>query len=250
MRLSKRTSAFLVMLVLGSVVALGGVNCWTELGPNGGQIFALAGRSPKHQHALGRNDPGRVQATDAGLHWANVFALGGRFAMAIAVHPTAEGTVFVVDRFGLPWRTTDGGTTWTQSSGRALLAFDQQRGTDRLQTGRSVGDVPGPTRGLYRSTDSGSSWGQVKAGASDLVLDPHTPLTLWVLSGGTVSTSTDGGSTWQPLTAGLPSVNWQAAILVADPMSPETAMYAVASEDGGYHLCDIQVRQWGSDVDQ
>ena len=84
----------------------------------------------------------------------------------------------------------------------------------------------GGERGVYESTDGGSTWTQVLAGdndttgAVDLAIDPSNPNRVFAAMwdhlrepdlrtyggvGSGVYRSTDGGSTWQRLTNGLPA---------------------------------------------
>src|ERR1051326_6602708 len=85
---------------------------------------------------------------------------------------------------------------------------------------------PNEERGVYRSTDGGTSWKKVlfkdeNTGASDVAIDPSNPnivyACLWEVregpwedrniisgSGGGLFKSTDGGKTWKQITNGLP----------------------------------------------
>ncbi|MGE5357635.1 MAG: WD40/YVTN/BNR-like repeat-containing protein, partial [Bacteroidales bacterium] len=102
------------------------------------------------------------------------------------------------------------------------------RDPDRLFVA-ALGHPYGPTaeRGVFRSTDGGKTFQKVLykdeyTSANDVRIDPADPNTvyaaLWVqqqryieggsfdTGGGGVFKSSDGGSTWKPLTQGLPSV--------------------------------------------
>lgn len=232
-RTSKLFCAILIAGFATAASALGGVNNWTRVGPDGGQVYALA-IDPLAPTTLWAGTPAGVfKSTDAGGHWANVFTMSGLLAFAVVVHPTIEGTVFAVERTGRPWKTSDGGTTWTPSDGGL-----SPHGAYSAQIVFKPGDpsVVYLVRagGLFRSTDGGSNWtavGSWSYGAGSLVVDPKTPANLWIQNGGQIQESTDGGDTWSASSSGLPAGGVVA--LAADPMSPETAMYAVASPDGG-----------------
>src|SRR5205807_1253573 len=111
-------------------------------------------------------------------------------------------------------------------------------------------------RGIYRSLDGGVTWQRVlyrdqDAGGSAVAIDPSRPdivyAALWQSrlgpwedknefqgTGGGLFKSTDGGTTWKPLTAGLPSNLVQVNIAIA-PSAPQR-LYAAAgtSEPGDY----------------
>ena len=100
---------------------------------------------------------------------------------------------------------------------------------------------PNEERGIYRSTDGGQNWQKVlskdeNTGGSDVEIDPSNPdvvyASLWEVrqgpwedgnefngTGGGLFKSTDGGSTWNPLTNGLPKnlVQIYVAIAPSDP---------------------------------
>jgi len=114
---------------------------------------------------------------------------------------------------------------------------------------------PGGQRGVYQSTDGGSTWRQVLAGdnnttgAVDLAIDPTNPnrvfASMWdhlrepdlrtyggVGSG--VYRSTDGGTTWQRLTNGLPPPSatiGRIGVAVA-PSNPQR-VFAIVVQTGG-----------------
>ncbi|MBV9145268.1 MAG: hypothetical protein JO065_05085, partial [Acidobacteria bacterium] len=111
---------------------------------------------------------------------------------------------------------------------------------------------PNAERGVFRSTDAGHTWRKVlyiddKTGASDLVMDPSNPMILyagmwqaqrypWMMaSGGTTSgiyRSTDGGETWQKLSAGLPRPPVGRIGLAVAPSNPKHVYALVESKDG------------------
>src|SRR5262249_34058955 len=85
--------------------------------------------------------------------------------------------------------------------------------------------------GVFRSADAGMSWTDTGlAGCvSAIVIDPKTPSTLYASSGDPrtgVVKSTDGGTNWTAVNAGLPaSTSWTPIALAIDPQTPST-LYA------------------------
>jgi photosystem II stability/assembly factor-like uncharacterized protein len=131
------------------------------------------------------------------------------------------------------YKSTDGGTTWknmglkdTQHIGRIVI---HPTNPDIVYVA-ALGHLWGPSkeRGLYKTTDGGFSWHQVKfinqdTGFIDLVMDPSDPETLYAAAyqvrrdafsggnpivqhgpGGGLYKTGDGGKSWQKMTEGLP----------------------------------------------
>jgi len=114
--------------------------------------------------------------------------------------------------------------------------------------------VIGKTRGLYKSSDSGSSWQRLDALNADVtavVVDPQDPSTVYVATNGgegSVFKTTDRGTTWQKENAGL---RWRVkthtgkwirtampiTALAIDPASP-TTLYAATGPRGVFRSTD------------
>jgi hypothetical protein len=124
--------------------------------------------------------------------------------------------------------STDGGATWTlQNAGGAFtgrtvskIAIDPSDPTGNTVYAAVAAFAAGGTRGntgIWKSTDGGATWTNTTAAApnnlsttdewSDVVIDPHTPTTLYAAegsfrtdngfgAGNGVYKSTDGGTTW------------------------------------------------------
>jgi photosystem II stability/assembly factor-like uncharacterized protein len=128
------------------------------------------------------------------------------------------------------YRTTDGGRTW------AHLGLDGTHAIAKVRLHPSDPNVAyvaalgnlwkaTPDRGVYKTTDGGRTWTKslyvdTLTGATDLVMDPGDPNTLyaamyqrlrtpWGFNGGGPGSgiwkTTDGGTTWRPLTNGIPA---------------------------------------------
>ncbi len=190
---------------------------------------------------VGSAGGGIWKTTNAGATLDPVFDDHTQSIGAIAVAPSDPQTVYVGT--GEPWprnsvsigegmyRSTDGGRRWEAiglpASERiaAIVVHPQDPQTVFVA---ALGPLwsDGEERGVYRSTDGGANWERVlyidaSTGAADLSLDPNDPDVLFASMwshrrtpysfdsgfGGTsgLYRSTDGGSTWSPLTEGLPA---------------------------------------------
>ena len=162
---------------------------------------------------------------------------------AIAVAPSDPNTIYVGSGEGLQrpdlavgdgmYKSTDGGKSWTHLGLRdaqqiAAIVVDPKDAA-RLYVA-ALGHPYGPNaeRGIFRSSDGGKTFEKVlykdeNTGGADLVMDPSNSQTLYAalwagrvapwevrsgasinLAGSGLYKSADGGSTWNPLTKGLP----------------------------------------------
>jgi len=127
------------------------------------------------------------------------------------------------------YKSTDGGATWTnmglRNTARIARIVVDPTNSDIVYVA-SPGHLWGPNseRGLFKTVDGGKTWSTIlsrdeNTGAVDVALDPNDPRTLYAalyqhrrtpfgyVGGGPGSglyKSTDAGTTWAPLTAGLP----------------------------------------------
>jgi len=112
---------------------------------------------------------GLLKSTDNGSTWKlwEKTIFGGRGAHAFLVSPTdanvvvaAVDTLFNSDASYGIYRTTDGGTTWTQKlshSASDLVSVP----TDFTRQYAAIGELGYVSNSLYRSTDSGQNWQRI-----------------------------------------------------------------------------------------
>jgi photosystem II stability/assembly factor-like uncharacterized protein len=239
---------------------------WRMLGPfRGGRVDAVTGVPGRpNEFYFGSVNGGVWKSIDAGRVWKPVFD-GQPVASigAIAVAPSAPDTVYVGsgestlrDSMGYGngvYKTTDAGATWshlgladTQHIGR--IAVDPRN--PNVVFVAAIGHLyaPNAERGVFRSRDGGRSWQKVlykneNVGAVDVVIDPtnsnvvyaglwNTRRPPWYTyapsngPGGGIYKSTDGGSTWTQLTAGLPKEGIGRTGIAVAPSNPRR-VYAV-----------------------
>jgi len=218
---------------------------WRSIGPlRAGRCRALAGVPGRRNLFYAGFDNGGVwRTTDYGSTWVPIFddqPTGSIGAIAVAL--SDPNIIYVGSGAGIirpdlstgdgMYKSSDAGETWTHLGLRdtqmiADIAVDP--GTpDRLfvaALGHPYG--PNPERGIFRSTDGGRTWDKVLyrdeyTSGNSVLLDPSDPKTVYATlwqqqqafregaefggAGNGIYKSTDGGSTWRPLTQGLPNV--------------------------------------------
>ena len=249
MRMMKR-AAFLGVLLWGGAVgaAYAGVNTWTNLGPEGGTILALA-IDPQTPSTLYVGTNGGVfKSTDGGVNWGPANSgLPGSPIQALAVDPQTPSTLYAGSRFSGVLKSTDGGGNWSAVNtdltdfNVLALAIDPQT-PFTLYAGTDGG-------GVFKTTDGGGNWGPgVTIGKADIVrviaIDPQTPSTLYAyfesapgllgaIAG--IFKSTDGGANWSPASSGLLGLPAQG--LAIDPQTPST-LYAGTQVHGVFKSTD------------
>jgi len=260
---------------------------WRLAGPfRGGRTVGAAGIAERpNVFYIGVNNGGVWKTTDYGRTWTPIFddqptqSIG-----AVAVAPSDPNVVYVGSGEGLQrpdlsvgdgiYKSRDAGKTWEHLGLRearqigAILV--DPANADRVFVA-ALGHPYGPNeeRGVFRSTDGGRTFQKVlykdeNTGAIDLAFDPSNAQTmyavLWAARQGPweynnayagptsgLFKSTDGGTTWQPLTRGLPSAadglgRIGIGIAPSDPMR----MYAwvTARSESGIYRSDDAGASW------
>jgi photosystem II stability/assembly factor-like uncharacterized protein len=247
---------------------------WRMIGPfRGGRTVAVSGvPGQPNVFYMAPNNGGVWKSTDYGRVWTPIFddqPTGSIGALAVA--PSDPTVLYVGSGEGLQrpdlsvgdgvYKSTDAGKTWRHlglADGRQIAAIlvDPQdaRRVFVAVLGHPYG--PNPERGVFRSTDGGASWQKVlykdeDTGAVDLAFDPADPRkvysVLWAARqgpweydneyqgpGSGLFVSSDGGSTWRPLTKGLPlPADGLGRIGIAVAASDSKRMYATVEVKGG-----------------
>ncbi len=257
---------------------------WRSIGPfRGGRVLAVAGVPGQREHFyFGSVNGGVWETTDAGRTWAPIFdgqPIGSIGAIALA--PSNPRVIYVgtgeadmrsdIAQGDGVYKTTDGGRTWThlgladsQQIGRILV---DPRDADRVLVA-AVGHPYGPNaeRGVFRSTDGGRTWQKVlfkdaDTGAIDLAFRPGDPTVVYAAMwqtrrppwnvyppssgpGSGLFKSTDGGTTWMPITGhGFPARPGRIGLAVA-PSRPDRVYAMVDAVDGGLYRSDDAGATW------
>lgn len=243
---------------------------WRAIGPTrAGRARAVAGVPSQPNVAyIGFDNGGVWRSTDYGSTWHPLFDQQSTGSIgAIAVAPSDPNTIYVGSGAGIIrpdlatgngiYKSTDGGQTWVNlglhdTQMIAMIAVDPHD-ANRLFVA-ALGHPYGPNeeRGVFRSTDGGRTFQKVLykdayTSANDVKIDPSDPNTVYAalwqqqqsfIEGGSfgganggIFKSIDGGTTWQQLSEGLPTV-LQANLAIA-PSDPKTLYTTVAGAAPG-----------------
>ena len=260
------------------------------IGPfRGGRTRAAAGvPSQPNVFYIGQVNGGVWKSDDYGRTWTPIFDHESTQSIgAIAVAPSNPDTIYVASGEGLHrpdlsigngiYKSTDAGKTWTHLGLRdgfqiPALAIDP-RDPNRVFAA-VLGHPYGPSeeRGLFRSTDGGQTWQKVinkdeNTGASDVEIDPSNPDTIYASmwearegpwedgnlfngNGGGLFKSSDGGTTWHPLTNGLPKDLSQINVAIA-PVDSRRLYATIAMSSGklAFYRSDDAGDSWAQATD-
>lgn len=293
--MNPRAGLLALLLATGSAVAVEPVGYegflsaleWRFVGPyRGGRVLAVAGAADDPLvHYFGAAHGGVWKTTDAGLNWRNVSDRFFEFPAvgALDVSLSNPDTIFAGTGEGVPrqfispgngvYRSNDGGDTWTH------VGLEDTRHIARLRIHptdpdivyvAAMGDMfgPNPDRGIYRTTDGGTSWQRIlykgeTTGGVDVSIDTANPRVVLASmnhhvsypwdeeSGGPTSglfKSTDGGDTWIDITRnpGMPK-GLVGKIGVAISPARSSRVYAFIEADlgeGGIYRSDDGGSTW------
>src|SRR5438094_1429065 len=207
---------------------------------------------------------GLFKTENRGNTFAPIFDQGGSFSLgAVKVDPKDSNVVWLGTgennnqrsvAFGDGvYKSLDAGKTWKRmglenSEHIQNIIIDPRNSSVVYVT--AIGPLwrPGGDRGLFKTTDGGATWknilpGPENSGATDIVMDPLKPDTIYVamlqrrrqvgqlVGGGPDSgifKSTDGGAHFTKLTKGLPTVEMGRTGLGINPKNPKI-IYALVT---------------------
>ncbi len=258
---------------------------WRSIGPygQGGRVDDLAVHpDDPHTYYVGFATGGLWKTTNNGTTFESIFDSYGTHSVgALAVAPSNPDIVWVgtgeannrqSSSFGDGmYKSEDGGKSFThvglretQSIARVIAHPDDADVAWVAANGHLFG--PNPERGVFKTTDGGRSWSHVlsvdeNTGATDLVIDPSNPNTLFAATyqrrrtaccfvgggpGSGVWRSDDGGESWSRLSGnGLPRGTMGRVALAMTPADPDVlyAQIEVAA-DNEEPLTDEERAEW------
>jgi photosystem II stability/assembly factor-like uncharacterized protein len=262
--------------------------------PSDNNVVYVASGEGLHRPDLSVGD-GIYRSGDAGKTWTHLGLRQGQQIPAIAIDPTNANRLFAAV-LGHPYgpnaergiyRSEDGGKTWS----KVLYRDDRTGGSDvvidpknpqivyaslwqeTLGPWEDGNDYDGTGGGLFKSTDGGTTWKQLKSGLPDNLVqinvaiaasDPqrlYATLSTTVPSGYAdakglgVYRSDDAGESWRKITddprPAMKIGGGDLSVPVVDPKSPDvvysTSIVTVRSTDGGVTWSDLRGAPGGDD---
>jgi len=231
-----------------------GGRTWTAAGlaGQGVRTLALAPRAPgaaqnaapgvAHDVTLiaGTLD-GIYRSRDSGKTWQRISPEGDpelRNLDSIAVDP-ANPDIIYAGTFHLPWKTTDGGLTWSPI--HAGMIDDSDVMSILVDRATQGGVYASACSGTYRSDTGGAIWQKVQGipytarRTVEILQDPTRPEIVFAATTEGLWKSADAGSTWQRITP----ADWSVTAMVVGAGAPDRMVIGVerhgvmASDDGG-----------------
>jgi len=254
--------------------AVGGLR-FRSIGPAviSGRISDLAIHPDEKTWYVATASGGLWKTTNAGTTFSPIFDGEGSYSIGVVVlDPASPNVVWVgtgennaqrsVSFGDGVYKSIDGGRSWQNKGLKASehigkILIDPRNSDVVYVAAQGPVFTGGGDRGLYKTTDGGTSWSKILdggewAGVTDVVMDPRNPdvliAAIWqrarrqwgYISGGPASSirrSTDGGATWTRSQRGLPSEELGRIGLAISPVSPDV-VYAVveaANDRGGFY---------------
>lgn len=191
---------------------------------------------------------GLWKSTNGGTNWnTNTDNLPVIGISDIAINPQdttimyiATGDADAMDTYSMGvMKSTNSGATWSATG----LAWNvnQLRVVRRLLMNPSTPDIllAASSSGVYRTTDAGGTWTQVKSGNyRDMEFKPGDPNTVYLTGNTQFFKSTDGGATWGLAITGtgLPATGVERTMIAVTAANPNV-VYALCSKaaDSGFY---------------
>src|SRR6266849_5438133 len=257
---------------------------WRMIGPfRAGRVNAVSGVAGQPDtFYFGSVGGGVWKTTNAGRTWSPVFDSASSASIgAIGVAPSDTNIVYVGTgeadmrdsiQFGDGmYKSIDAGKTWkhiglenTRQIGRVIV--DPKNPNIVFVAALGHAYAANPDRGVYRSRDGGATWQKVlfkndDVGAIDLNFDPTNSQTVYATMwnvrrppwfiyapangpGGGIFKSTDGGTTWKEISAGIPVENRGRIGIAVAPTNRNRVYAAVDAKDGGIFRSDNAGVTW------
>ena len=164
------------------------------------------------------------KTTNGGSDWAQVgVGIPGARLNSLRTDPNDSSVLLATTNNGPAYRSTDGGVNFSALGGGTLPPVS---GLDIVVDPADSSNLyVGTSQGIYKSTDTGASFAPITDNSIQgeaLVFDPSSPGKLYALTqfvDDPLRFSTDGGSSWTPVSS-FPDRT--ASLLATSPASPAT----------------------------
>ena len=219
-----------------------GGRSWTELvGMAGQPVRALTMPASDPRILVAGTRDGVFRSDDAGERWRRISPLGHpeiRTLESVAMDPRNPDVIYV-GTWHLPWKTTDGGASWT--SIHKGMIDDSDVFSLAVNPSDPNNLYIGACSGIYRTDTAAAEWKKMQGipqssrRTHTLVLDPRDPSIVYAGTTEGLWRSPNGGQSWSRLTP----QTWVINTVVLDPRDPQHFYLAMDSlgimetRDGG-----------------
>jgi photosystem II stability/assembly factor-like uncharacterized protein len=184
---------------------------------------------------------GVFKSVDGGNTWAalNSSPLNFSSINAIAIDPSTPATIYVGTGSGV-FKSTNGGSTWILQNNFGVAGTPNVRALAIDPTTPSTIYAGTFGNGVFKTINGGGIWtamnngmgGSSPTNVSAIIIDPATPTTLYTghgfsFSDGGINKSVNGGTSWTPLTNGVPNAG------VIAMAATSSGIYAAITNSGG-----------------
>jgi photosystem II stability/assembly factor-like uncharacterized protein len=234
------TALRIIGLVLLVALAIPAFAQWAPVGPEGGDVRALA-YDPKNPDRilLGTSAGQLFQSTDRGNTWSRYADLGREDYVLdnIAFDPTDSKIVYIAAwtmdtvNDGDIFKSKDGGKSWSKLAamrGKSVRALELAPSDSKIL-------VAGALDGVWRSTDRGDSWQRISpAGHADIkniesiAIDPRDANVIYAGTWHLPWKTADGGASWKNIKNGVIDDSDVFSIII-DHANPATVFASACS---------------------
>jgi photosystem II stability/assembly factor-like uncharacterized protein len=183
-----------------------GARSWKLAGLGEQAVRALEQSASNPQVWVAGTRSGVFRSTDDAKSWERIAPADDPELQSIdslAIDPRDAQTIYV-GTYHLPWKTTDGGKTWTSIS--AGMIDDSDIMSLRIDARYPRRIFSSACSGIYRSEDGGASWTKLQGipyssrRTQQIVQDPGDARTLYAATTEGLWMTTDYGETWKRIT--------------------------------------------------
>jgi photosystem II stability/assembly factor-like uncharacterized protein len=215
---------------------------WRLIGLAKETVRALAQSPTNPKLFVAGSLTGVYRSTDDGSSWERITPTGHedlRNFDSLAFDPKDSNTIYA-GTYHLPWKTTDGGKTWTNI--KAGMIDDSDVMTMIVDPLNPSNVHATACSGIYRSVDAGQNWKRyggipfIYRRTQLIRQDPQNPQTLYAgTTSGLWKTTNEGADQWKRMTP----LDWVVNAMLIDPRNPQRIIIGTEregvqiSENGG-----------------
>ncbi len=212
---------------------------------------------------LGQSN-GLFKSIDGGNIWTSLNSAPLNFTsvFAIAIDPTTPATIYVGTGNGV-FKSTNSGSAWVPQNNFGVPGTPNVRALAIDPTAPSTIYAGTSGNGLFKTTNGGGVWTAMNNGMGGgsptnvnvIVIDPVTPTTLYTghgfsFSDGGINKSVNGGTSWTPLTNGVPNAGIAAMAATSSGIYAATtnSIGVIKTTNGGTSWTNVNSGLWNLSV--